>query len=164
MDMSNIYVAMCGCEELQEMIPLSEMNLGDYVAVENDSENNNGNSCGKFTIGILNSFSLTKFDGEEEIEDYSIFHPIKIDVDLSFTTFDYWFIKLYSQSELQSKIMENFNYSLFKLFVEFNHFYVTDISGNGLSKQFDSPEKCWLSFYMKLSHSKLWDGKKWEKI
>jgi hypothetical protein len=163
MDLSSVYVAMCSCEELQDKIPLSSVRLEDFVAIEISNENEYEDNTGKFILGRLSSLSTKVIDDVEEIEDYSIHHPIDEIIDISEYDPDFWFIKLYEQDELQEMIMDSLQYSLFRMFVEFNHFYMKDISDKGLTLVYDTYEKVWMGFYMKVMYKKVWNGK-WEKI
>jgi hypothetical protein len=61
-------------------------------------------------------------------------------------------------------IREKYNYSTFKLIVEFNYFFLKEISGNNLTKFFDTIEKCWLAYYMYIIHKKVWMGKSWSLV
>lgn len=158
MDFSQGYVRICATPELQDLIPLVGIDLGDFVAVENED-------TGKFFIGRINNFSLKKSDDEssdvEELEDFSVFYPIVENLEIPKP--EYFFVKLFTQDEIQEVLMDELKCTLYKLLLEFNHFFINEISNEGLSDVFDTLEKCWANFYVYKKRGLIWGGTKWIK-
>jgi hypothetical protein len=144
MDFTGTYIVMCAVPELQEELSGGLM-LGDYVGVtEKDSPYKEG-----YVIGRLGKVTCNE---EGMLEGYELVEEIVTDITLM-KEIKYPLVKLLEEMDL----------SFHRMLVEFNYFYMTRISNEGLGDIFDSMEKCWLCFLMYSMYSMSWSGKKWVK-
>jgi len=166
MDLSRNYIVLSATPELQEEMPMSGINLGDYMAIGVIIDENEGESTRIFNVGRLDMLTIAEDEEDDEyveeyVVEYEISHPIIEGMDL-YKEVDYFFIRLFEQDFYQMMIMEQKECNLYRLILDFNHFFFTEISSKGLTDLFDTMEKCWLAFYMSVIHEKRWGGKGWK--